>query len=153
MRIVSSAMRAIGVAVLILGLAAGTVPADPTLGPLVVGHRGACGYRPEHTLESYTLAIEMGADFIEPDLVMTQDGHLIARHEPESSPRRMSRTIPSSRAARASKMLDGFPMAFGPAISRSPKSRRCAPCRPPPIARKSTMGFTRSRRSRRSSRC
>ena len=39
--------------------------------PLVVGHRGASGYRPEHTLESYQLAIDMGADFIEPDLVLT----------------------------------------------------------------------------------
>jgi len=39
--------------------------------PIVIGHRGACGYRPEHTLASYELAISMGADFIEPDLVMT----------------------------------------------------------------------------------
>lgn len=51
--------------------------------PLVIAHRGASGYRPEHTLESYRLAIEMGADFIEPDLVSTKDGHLVARHEPE----------------------------------------------------------------------
>lgn len=50
--------------------------------PLVVGHRGASGYLPEHTLESYKLAIEQGADVIEPDLVMTKDGYLIARHEP-----------------------------------------------------------------------
>jgi glycerophosphoryl diester phosphodiesterase len=50
--------------------------------PLVIGHRGAAGYLPEHTLEGYALAIEMGADFIEPDLVATKDGHLIARHEP-----------------------------------------------------------------------
>lgn len=50
--------------------------------PLIIGHRGACGYLPEHTLESYQLAIDMGADFIEPDLVATQDGVLIARHEP-----------------------------------------------------------------------
>jgi len=53
--------------------------------PLVIGHRGASGYRPEHTLEAYRLAIEMGADFIEPDLVMTKDGVLIARHENEIS--------------------------------------------------------------------
>ncbi len=53
--------------------------------PLVIGHRGACGYRPEHTLASYELAIEQGADFIEPDLVMNQDHILIARHEPEIS--------------------------------------------------------------------
>jgi len=50
--------------------------------PLVVAHRGASGYLPEHTLEAYKLAIEMGADFIEPDLVTTKDGVLIARHEP-----------------------------------------------------------------------
>ncbi|HKU12946.1 MAG TPA: glycerophosphodiester phosphodiesterase [Steroidobacteraceae bacterium] len=50
--------------------------------PLVIAHRGASGYRPEHTLASYTLAIEQGADYIEPDLVATRDGHLVARHEP-----------------------------------------------------------------------
>lgn len=49
--------------------------------PIIIAHRGASGYRPEHTLESYTLAIELGADFIEPDLVISRDGHLIARHE------------------------------------------------------------------------
>ena len=46
-------------------------------------HRGASGHRPEHTLEAYRLAVEMGADFIEPDLVSTRDGVLIARHENE----------------------------------------------------------------------
>ena len=50
--------------------------------PLVIGHRGASGELPEHTLEGYKLAIEQGADFIEPDLVTTKDGILIARHEP-----------------------------------------------------------------------
>lgn len=49
--------------------------------PIVIGHRGASGERPEHTLEAYELAIEQGADFIEPDLVPTRDGVLIARHE------------------------------------------------------------------------
>lgn len=53
--------------------------------PLIIGHRGASGYRPEHTLEAYQLAIEQGVDFIEPDLVMTKDGVLIARHENEIS--------------------------------------------------------------------
>lgn len=56
--------------------------AAPTAKPIVIGHRGASGYRPENTLESYALAIEMGADFIEPDLVLTKDGKMIARHEP-----------------------------------------------------------------------
>jgi len=50
--------------------------------PIIIAHRGASGYRPEHTLEAYALAIEMGADFIEPDLVCTKDGVLVARHEP-----------------------------------------------------------------------
>jgi glycerophosphoryl diester phosphodiesterase len=50
---------------------------------LIIGHRGASGHRPEHTIESYTVAIQMGADFIEPDLVSTKDGVLIARHENE----------------------------------------------------------------------
>ncbi|HSO81182.1 glycerophosphodiester phosphodiesterase [Thiocapsa sp.] len=56
--------------------------AAPNITPLVIAHRGASGYRPEHTLESYALAIDMGADFIEPDLVLTLDGQMVARHEP-----------------------------------------------------------------------
>ena len=57
----------------------------PTLdgkAPIVIAHRGASGYMPDHTLEGYTKAVELGADFIEPDLVSTKDGVLIARHEP-----------------------------------------------------------------------
>jgi glycerophosphoryl diester phosphodiesterase len=54
-------------------------------GPLVIGHRGASGYRPEHTLAAYQLAIDLGADFIEPDLVATKDRVLVARHENEIS--------------------------------------------------------------------
>ncbi len=60
-------------------------PAFKTLSgnaPLVIGHRGASGSLPEHTLESYKAAIEQGADYIEPDLVLTRDGVMIARHEP-----------------------------------------------------------------------
>jgi glycerophosphoryl diester phosphodiesterase len=53
--------------------------------PIIIAHRGASGHRPEHTLAAYALAIEMGADFIEPDLVATKDGRLVARHEPEIS--------------------------------------------------------------------
>lgn len=59
------------------------VTVNTAAAPLVIAHRGASGYRPEHTLESYRLAIEMGANFIEPDLVATRDGLLVARHEPE----------------------------------------------------------------------
>ena len=51
--------------------------------PIVIGHRGASGYVPEHTLEAYRLALEQGADALEPDLVMTRDGVLVARHENE----------------------------------------------------------------------
>ena len=63
-------------------LVALALPAPPRT-PIVIAHRGASGHRPEHTLEGYRLAVEMGADFIEPDLVPTKDGVLIARHENE----------------------------------------------------------------------
>ncbi|MEF7615406.1 glycerophosphodiester phosphodiesterase family protein [Aquincola sp. MAHUQ-54] len=49
--------------------------------PLVIAHRGASGYLPEHTLGGYELAIRMGADYIEPDLQLTKDGHLVAMHD------------------------------------------------------------------------
>lgn len=64
-------------------MVAGMVQTVPVVAdePIVIGHRGASGYRPEHTMASYGLAIEQGADFIEPDLVMTKDGVLIARHD------------------------------------------------------------------------
>jgi glycerophosphoryl diester phosphodiesterase len=52
---------------------------------IIIAHRGASGERPEHTLASYSLAIEQGADYIEPDLVLTKDGVLVARHENEIS--------------------------------------------------------------------
>src|SRR5947207_15243863 len=51
--------------------------------PLIIAHRGASGHRPEHTIEAYALAIDMGADVIEPDVVSTKDGVLVARHENE----------------------------------------------------------------------
>jgi glycerophosphoryl diester phosphodiesterase len=51
--------------------------------PIIIGHRGVAGHRPEHTLAGYRLAAEMGADYIEPNLVSTKDGVLIARHENE----------------------------------------------------------------------
>ena len=58
-----------------------TPPAKPPSNPIVIAHRGASGLRPEHTLASYVLAIDQGADFIEPDLVPTKDDVLVARHE------------------------------------------------------------------------
>jgi glycerophosphoryl diester phosphodiesterase len=71
----------LGIALIAVRAAPPHAPATAT--PLIIGHRGASGYRPEHTLASYRLAAVMGADFIEPDLVATKDGVLIARHENE----------------------------------------------------------------------
>ncbi|WP_372340541.1 glycerophosphodiester phosphodiesterase [Sphingomonas sp. BT-65] len=67
--------------IMVAGPAAAKETIMPAAKPIVIAHRGASGERPEHTLASYTLAIEQGADFIEPDLVMTKDGELVARHE------------------------------------------------------------------------
>ena len=64
---------------------AGNVSAAEPARPLVIAHRGASGYLPEHTLESYARAIDQGADYIEADLVVTKDGYLVARHENELS--------------------------------------------------------------------
>lgn len=73
--------------------------------PLVIGHRGACGHRPEHTLASYELGIESDADYIEPDLVMTKDGVLIARHENEiSETTDVARKFPDRKTT---KKIDG----------------------------------------------
>jgi glycerophosphoryl diester phosphodiesterase len=75
--------------------------------PLVLGHRGACGYLPEHTLESYRRAIELGADYVEPDLVSTKDGHLIARHEPILDDTTDVKTRPEFASKKSTKTLDG----------------------------------------------
>ncbi|WP_432768260.1 MAG: glycerophosphodiester phosphodiesterase [Sphingopyxis sp.] len=90
----------------------GTEPmaAEPTLDgtpPIVIAHRGASGERPEHTLESYALAIEQGADFIEPDLVLTKDGVLVARHENEISETTDVADRPEFAARRTTKTIDG----------------------------------------------
>ena len=82
----------------------------PTLSgdkPLVIGHRGASGYLPEHTLESYKRAIELGADFIEPDLVATKDGVLIARHEPNITGTTDVSTRAEFAGRKTKKMVDG----------------------------------------------
>ena len=75
--------------------------------PLIIGHRGACGYRPEHTLASYELAARMGADFIEPDLVTTRDHVLIARHEPEIGGTTDVASRPEFADRRTTKVIDG----------------------------------------------
>lgn len=74
---------------------------------LVIAHRGASGYRPEHTLAAYELAIDMGADFIEPDLVPTKDGHLVARHENEISGTTDVAEHPEFAAKKTKKAIDG----------------------------------------------
>lgn len=75
--------------------------------PLVIGHRGAAGERPEHTLASYELAIARGADFIEPDLVSTKDGVLVARHENEISGTTDVADHPEFADRKATKVIDG----------------------------------------------
>jgi glycerophosphoryl diester phosphodiesterase len=75
--------------------------------PIVIAHRGASGYRPEHTLEAYRLAIEMGADFVEPDLVSTRDGVLVCRHENEIGGTTDVAEHPEFAARRTTKTIDG----------------------------------------------
>jgi glycerophosphoryl diester phosphodiesterase len=75
--------------------------------PLVIGHRGASGYRPEHTLASYALAARMGADCIEPDLVSTRDGVLVARHENEISSTTDIAARPELADRRTTRVVDG----------------------------------------------
>ena len=79
-------------------------------GLIVIAHRGASGYRPEHTLEAYRLAIRQGADFIEPDLVATRDGVLIARHENEISGTTDVAAHPEFAGCRTTKVVDGVAM-------------------------------------------
>ncbi|HEY0952697.1 glycerophosphodiester phosphodiesterase [Nocardioides sp.] len=78
--------------------------------PLVVGHRGASGYRPEHTLASYRKAIELGADYVEPDLVATKDGVLVARHENEIGGTTDVADHPEFADRRTTKVIDGRPV-------------------------------------------
>ena len=77
--------------------------------PLVIGHRGAAGHLPEHTLESYALAIELGADYIEPDLVATKDGVLIARHEPNMIGTTNVKDLPQFADRKRTRVVDGVP--------------------------------------------
>jgi glycerophosphoryl diester phosphodiesterase len=77
---------------------------------IVIAHRGASGERPEHTLESYQRAIEQGADYIEPDLVMTRDGVLIARHENEIGATTDVAQHPEFAGRRRTQVIDGETM-------------------------------------------
>lgn len=78
--------------------------------PIVIGHRGACGYVPEHTLTSYFIAMQAGVDYIEPDLVMTKDGVLVARHENEIGGTTDVAGHPEFADRRATRVIDGVPL-------------------------------------------
>ena len=79
----------------------------PATAPIVIAHRGASGYRPEHTLSAFRLAIEQGADAVEPDLVATSDGVLVIRHENEISGTTDVASHPEFASRRATKVVDG----------------------------------------------
>ena len=95
---------------LLAGCTTEPVTAQSTLDgkpPIVIAHRGASGERPEHTLASYRLAIDLGADYIEPDLVLTKDGVLVARHENEISETTDVAKHPEFAARKTTKIIDG----------------------------------------------
>ena len=79
--------------------------------PLLIAHRGASGERPEHTLAAYERAIDQGADFIEPDLVLTKDGVLVARHENEIGGTTDVADHPEFADRKTTKVIDGVEMA------------------------------------------
>jgi glycerophosphoryl diester phosphodiesterase len=112
--------RLLGAGALTLLLTAGAI-AGPTFGHsdkpgshdpaahkvIIIGHRGAAGYRPEHTLASYELAARMGADYIEPDLVSTKDHVLVARHEPNITDTTDVADHPEFAGRKTTKTIDG----------------------------------------------
>lgn len=77
---------------------------------LIIGHRGASALRPEHTLAAYQKAIDDGADFIEPDLVATKDGYLVARHENEIGETTNVSELPQFADRKTTKVIDGVPL-------------------------------------------
>lgn len=83
------------------------VPVTAAAAPITIAHRGASGERPEHTLAAYQLAIDQGADFIEPDLVLTRDGVLVARHENEISETTDVAERPEFAGRKTTKLIDG----------------------------------------------
>ena len=112
------------VSALVVALAAATAVAQPArdgsraepagsamTSPIVIAHRGASGYRPEHTLAAYELAIDMGAEYIEPDLVSTKDGVLVARHENEISGTTDVADHPEFADRYTTKEIDGRPVS------------------------------------------
>ena len=97
---------AVAIAAVCAAPAAAHDPPEKDAGPLVVGHRGAPGYYPDHTLPGYRLAIRRGADYVEPDLVATKDGVLIARHEPNITATTERRRPPGVRRPRRRTGVD-----------------------------------------------
>ncbi|WP_460445222.1 glycerophosphodiester phosphodiesterase [Angustibacter aerolatus] len=87
--------------------ASGLPAAERRHEPLVIAHRGASGYRPEHTLAAYELAARMGADYLEPDLVSTKDHVLVDRHEPEISGTTDVADHPEFAGRKTTKVIDG----------------------------------------------
>src|SRR3954452_21338206 len=104
-----SAMLVAAVVLVLLGAlaAAGAAFAQRAARPIVIGHRGAPAYRPEHTLASYRLAIQMGADYIEPDLVSTKDHQLVVRHENDITQTTDVASHPEFAARKTTKVVDG----------------------------------------------
>ena len=98
---------------LLLAACAGTPAGEgryPTLdgkAPLVIAHRGASGYLPEHTLEGYRRAIALGADFIEPDVVASKDGELVVRHEPNITATTDVSERPEFASRKTTRLVDG----------------------------------------------
>lgn len=86
---------------------AGLLLLASTASPLVIAHRGASGERPEHTLQAYAHAIDQGADYIEPDLVSTKDGVLVARHENEISETTDVAGHPEFADRKTTRLIDG----------------------------------------------
>lgn len=110
LRILAAGLAATTILGLVACAATPSASPYPTLdgkAPLVIGHRGASGYLPEHTLESYKRAIELGADFIEPDVVATKDGELVVRHEPNITATTDVSTRPEFAARKTTRQVDG----------------------------------------------
>jgi len=139
---------------------AGASPSSPSVAshpkharlPIVIGHRGASGYRPEHTLASYRLAIDMGADYIEPDLVSTKDHVLVARHENDITATTNVADHPEFADRKTTKVIDGIsiPGWFTEDFTLAELKTLRAKERLPDI-RPANTAFTKSRPSSRSS--
>ena len=104
---IAPVLFAIAAASVSCGAEAAPLPTLTGQPPLIFGHRGASGYRPEHTLASYELAIQQGANYIEPDLAITKDGVLIARHEPNITDTTDVATRPEFAHLETTKTIDG----------------------------------------------